>query len=152
VPVTGTFCILTYMLTKSKFKIGLECPTRLFYHNRSSEYDNQNVENPFLDSLAEGGFQVGEMAKFLLSKDPIQSDFTIKERNKEEVLDITASRLNNAEHIALAEAGFEFDGCYVRVDLINKRGNQIDIFEVKSASISEDEDFFNSKTGEIDMN
>lgn len=151
-PVTGTFCILPYMLTKSKFKIGLECPTRLFYHNRSSEYDNQNVENPFLDSLAEGGFQVGEMAKFLLSKNPIQSDFTIKERNKEEVLDITASRLNNAEHIAFAEAGFEFDGCYVRVDLINKRGNQIDIFEVKSASISEDEEFFNSKTGEIDMN
>jgi hypothetical protein len=138
------------MLTKSKFKIGVECPTRLFYHNRSSEYDNQNVENPFLDSLAEGGFQVGEMAKFLLSNDPITSNFTIEEYNREKVLAITESRLNSSENISFAEAGFEFDGCYVRVDLINKRGNQIDIFEVKSASIFEDEEFFNSKTGEID--
>ena len=48
--------------TKSKFKIASECPTRLFYLDKP-QYANQNEENPFLEALAEGGYQAGELAK-----------------------------------------------------------------------------------------
>ena len=49
-------------LTKSRFKLGLECPTKLFYTNKREYANNQN-ENSFLKALAAGGYQVGELAK-----------------------------------------------------------------------------------------
>lgn len=49
-------------LTKSRFKLATECPTKLFYTGKS-EYANQNLDDSFLLALADGGFQVGELAK-----------------------------------------------------------------------------------------
>ena len=49
-------------LTKSRFKLALECRTKLYYDG-NSEYANQKIEDPFLLALADGGFQVGELAK-----------------------------------------------------------------------------------------
>ena len=57
-------------LTKSKFKIALDCPTQLYFHQNPDLYDNQASENPFLEALAKGGFQVGELAKYLFVNDP----------------------------------------------------------------------------------
>ena len=51
------------LFTKSAFKIALECPRRLFYAYDSNLYANQQLDDDFLKSLAEGGFQVGELAK-----------------------------------------------------------------------------------------
>ena len=48
-------------LTKSRFKLALECPTKLYYTGKP-EYANTNNENEFLAMLADGGFQVGELA------------------------------------------------------------------------------------------
>ena len=50
-------------LTKSRFKLALECPTKLYYANKSS-YQDQSAADPFMDALAEWGFQVGELAKY----------------------------------------------------------------------------------------
>ena len=52
-----------YYLTKSRFKLALECPTKLFYADKD-EYANNKNDDEFLESLAEGGFQVGELAKY----------------------------------------------------------------------------------------
>ena len=49
--------------TKSAFSMALECPRRLYYAYDKNEYANQNLDDEFLKSLAEGGFQVGEFAK-----------------------------------------------------------------------------------------
>ena len=49
-------------LTKSRFKLALECETKLFYTHKE-EYCDQKVDDSFLEALAEGGFQVGELAK-----------------------------------------------------------------------------------------
>ncbi|MDE0519041.1 MAG: hypothetical protein OXH36_05765 [Bdellovibrionales bacterium] len=49
-------------LTKSRFKLGVECPTKLYY-TRKPEYSNQKMDDPFLSALADGGYQVGELAK-----------------------------------------------------------------------------------------
>ncbi len=48
-------------LSKSRFKIGAQCPTKLFYSVRP-EYGNTNDINDFLKALADGGFQVGALA------------------------------------------------------------------------------------------
>ena len=61
--VRGLIKVSNRYLTKSRFKIGLECPTKLYYEG-NKEYANQNIEDSFLMALAEGGFQVGELAKY----------------------------------------------------------------------------------------
>ena len=43
--------------------MSLECPRRLYYAYDKDVYANQDVDDEFLKSLAEGGFQVGEFAK-----------------------------------------------------------------------------------------
>lgn len=50
------------LLTKGRFITALTCPTKLYYKSKP-DYVNQSVEDTFLASLAEGGFQVGELAK-----------------------------------------------------------------------------------------
>lgn len=49
-------------LTKSRFKLALECPTKLYYTGKD-EYANTRHDNEFLAMLADGGFQVGELSK-----------------------------------------------------------------------------------------
>ena len=49
-------------LTKSKFVHSLDCPVKLYYHEYE-EYKSKLEDDEFLQALAEGGLQVGELAK-----------------------------------------------------------------------------------------
>jgi len=49
-------------LTKSRYKLGLECPNKLYY-TKKDQYANQKQNDPFLQALASGGFQVEELAR-----------------------------------------------------------------------------------------
>jgi hypothetical protein len=120
-------------LTKSAFTTSLSCLTKLNYYNRKDEYENIDDENPFMQSLAKGGFQVGEMAKFLFCNDPFADDITIRELDYQTSLDKTAERMQQNQ-VVIAEAAFLFERLFVRVDLLVKNGNVIDLYEVKSKS------------------
>lgn len=48
-------------LTKSRFKLAAECPTKLSYVGKS-DYVDRSANDSFLAALAEGGYQVGELA------------------------------------------------------------------------------------------
>ncbi len=50
-------------LTKSRFQLALSCPTKLYY-TANPEYADLKQEDTFLQALAEGGYQVGELAKY----------------------------------------------------------------------------------------
>jgi hypothetical protein len=50
-------------LTKSRYKLALECPTKLFYTGKPDQYPDKSVDDPFLIALARGGFQVGALAQ-----------------------------------------------------------------------------------------
>jgi len=52
-------------LTKSRFKLAVECPTKLYYSGKRDTYSDVTADNEFLAMLAEGGYQVGELAKYL---------------------------------------------------------------------------------------
>ena len=54
-------------LTKSLYKTGLECPNKLFY-TKKTEYANTKKDDPFLEALASGGFQVERLRKFVIFK------------------------------------------------------------------------------------
>ena len=84
-------------LTKSRFKLALECPTKLFYtrkfYNQNLEYEDQSNDDSYMQALAKGGYQVGELAKYKYCKDPIAENITINSFNEEEALQLTAEKL-----------------------------------------------------------
>lgn len=50
------------VLSKSRFKLGLECPNKLFFSS-NKHYANKKNDDTFLQALAKGGFQVEELAR-----------------------------------------------------------------------------------------
>ena len=54
-------------LTKSRFKVGYDCPTKLYYLDKK-EYGSNNVDNSFLEALAEGGFTTDDIKEILLQQ------------------------------------------------------------------------------------
>ena len=50
------------LLTKSRFKLGLECPNKLYF-TKKKQYANLKHQDSFLQALAQGGFQVEELAR-----------------------------------------------------------------------------------------
>jgi len=130
-------------LTKSRFKLALECPTKLFY-TRNKEYEDQTNDDLFMQALAKGGYQVGELAKYKYCKDPIAENITIATLNEEEALQLTAEKLLQ-DNVVIAEAAFLYNNLFVRVDLLVKTNNQIKLIEVKSKSYSESDKFINTQ-------
>ena len=115
-------------LTKSKFKQALECPTKLYYLDRDKNYANSKLDDPFLKALANGGFQVGELAKYYYP-DGIE----IKSKGYDESVKET-DELLKMENVVIFEAALRFKNLFIRVDILEKIGNSIHIIEVKSKS------------------
>ena len=133
------------LLTKSRFKLGLECPNKLYY-TRKKEYANKKQEDPFLQALAQGGFQVEELARMhysngvlILGKD---SDYQLLWQQTQKLLE--------QENVIIYEPAFLINGLFIRVDILVKKGNKIELIEVKSKSFHpNDEHLFIGKKGKM---
>ena len=126
------------MFTKSAFKIALECPRKLYYYRNPGRYANADVEDEFLQALAEGGFQVGELAKIYCEVPP-END--VKEKDYDGSVART-KELMQQRHVNIAEAAFRFGNLFVRVDILRRDGHVIDLIEVKAKSWEPNEDSF----------
>ena len=115
-------------LTKSRFKLALECPTKLFYTGKEEQYPDRKRDNEFLQALAEGGFQVGELAKLMFP-----SGIEITSRSHDEQVAQT-QRLLQREEVTLFEAAIRHGQLFVRVDVLRKTGSRIELIEVKAKS------------------
>jgi hypothetical protein len=139
-------------LTKSRFKLALECETKLFYAGKKKEYADQSLDDAFLTALAEGGFQVGELAKYYACNDPLKADITIKELNREVALKLTEGKLEDGSKI-LAEAAFSFENLFIRTDIFQIFPDEktINFYEVKAKSFDDKVTFCNyiKQTGVI---
>lgn len=130
-------------LTKSRFKTALECPTKLYYYGKNKEYSNLLDSDEFLQALAEGGYQVGELAKLYYP-----GGHDIKELDYEESL-IKTNELLKQENVIIFEAAVTFENFFVRVDILKKTGNKVELIEVKAKSINPSKDTFLLKSGFI---
>ncbi len=127
-------------LIKSRFKTAVECPKKLFYTGKK-EYRNTNNENSFLQSLADGGFQVGELAKCLY---PDGIEITAK--GNEEALAETAKYLQQ-DKVILFEPAIAFNNLLVRIDILIKNGDIFELIEVKAKSIDSTDPQIESRNG-----
>lgn len=130
-------------LTKSRFKLAIECPAKLFYTGKK-EYANQNLEDSFLMALADGGFQVGELAKLY---HPGGHDITTLDHD--EALRQT-NELLQRENVTIYEAAVCVGSLFIRVDVLVKKGDRFKLIEVKAKSFdSNDASLFLNKNGTI---
>lgn len=130
-------------LTKSRFKLGTECPTKLFY-TKKKEYADQKFDDSFLAQLANGGFQVGELAKYYypggVEVEGLDHDTTVAETDE----------FLKQENVILFEPAIRHENLFMRVDVLRKRGNHFDLIEVKAKSFdSSIEEPFLNKNGTI---
>lgn len=122
-------------LTKSRFKTALECPNKLFFTSKK-EYANNKSEDPFLQALASGGFQVETLAR-LHYPNGIFIDTENYEYDK--AIQLTHEALKQ-ENVVIYEAAFQFEGLFIRTDIIVKKGNAIKLIEVKAKSFNPNEE------------
>jgi hypothetical protein len=132
------------LLTKSRFKTGLECPNKLFYTKKKKEYANAQTDDAFLEALAQGGFQVEELARLEYPNGHLIEG---NDWNYELLVDQT-NELLKQENVTIYEAAFKFDKYFIRTDVLVKKGNRIELIEVKAKSYDPlDQHIFIGKRG-----
>ena len=120
-------------LSKSRFKQGLECPNKLYFSNNKEVYHNVKNNDPFLQALASGGFQVEEYARLQYPRG-VLVDAPYHENNYQDLANQT-SELLKQENVVIYEAAFYFDDLFIRTDVLVKKGTHIKIIEVKAKSL-----------------
>jgi hypothetical protein len=139
---------LTFMpspryLTKSRFTLANECPTKLFY-TRKNEYANSKNDDDFLKALAESGMVVGELAKCYYPE-----GHDVKPLDYEAAIAETNQLLEN-DNVVIFEAAISHQNLFCRVDVLVKVGNQVHLIEVKAKSVDGSKtDPFRGHTGNV---
>lgn len=131
-------------LTKSRFKMAVECPTKLYYTGKK-DYANQKNDNDFLKALADGGFQVGELAKWMYPNG-VEVEF---KGDFEKAIEQTQELLKR-DQVTIYEAAIRHQNTFVLVDILNKKGNSVELIEVKAKSFNSNVDTFRKSNGHID--
>ncbi len=117
------------VLSKSRFKIGLSCPNKLYFTGDDS-YKNKDDDNTFLAALAEGGFQVEALSRLLYPEGHfIDAPYGAYQQAHEQTLELL-----KRDEVIIYEAAFLNDGLFVMTDILVKKGNQIRLIEVKAKS------------------
>ena len=129
-------------LTKSRFKLATECPTKLFYTGKK-EYPNTMLDDPFLAALADGGHQVGELAKCYY---PGGHDITSLDYDEAEEQTLA---LLEQDEVIIFEPAIRYKNLFIRIDVLVKKGNHFELIEVKAKSYSteKDGDFLGARGG-----
>ena len=134
------------VLSKSRFKIGAECPNKLYYTFHKEEFPSTKEEDTFLQALAQGGFQVEELARMHypgghLITSP-HNDYLGAVAETTELL--------KQENVVIYEAAFLWNDLFIRTDILVKKGNHLELIEVKAKLFdSTDSYFFVGKKGGI---
>jgi hypothetical protein len=122
------------VLSKSRFKLGLECPNKLFFTS-DKQYANQKNTDSFLQALAKGGFQVEELARLHY---PNGIFINTENYEYEKAFQLTKEALL-LENVVIYEAAFLVDNFFIRTDILVKKGNHIRLIEVKAKSFNPNE-------------
>ena len=115
-------------LTKSRFKLAVECPRKLYYTGKPDRYPDVMADDDFLAMLAEGGYQVGALAKL-----GYQDGIEIHETEYAAATALTQEYLKR-EHVVLFEPAICIAGFFIRIDILIKTGDRFELIEVKAKS------------------
>jgi len=120
---------VTKPLSKSRFVQATSCSTKLYYANRKA-YRDKRVDDRFMAALADGGYQVGELAKCMHPE-----GVDVHTLDTGQAVAETQTLLAR-ENVVIFEAAIAWNGCLVRVDVLVKEGQHIRLVEVKAKSFN----------------
>ena len=134
--------MINNLFTKTDFVSSFLCPTRLNYIRFPYQYTDSTEEDEYLQSLSDGGYQIGKLAQ-LNFKDGIEmSEDSSKALNE-------TNELFAKPQVIIFEAAIQFNNFFIRVDIIRKNENVIDLVEVKAKSYDsaqpEEDNFYTQK-------
>jgi hypothetical protein len=106
---------------------------------KPDSYADSTTDDAFLKALARGGFQVGALAKVRFP-DGIE----IETLDHEEALERTRDLLDKRDSVTIFEAAIRYENLFIRVDILHKVGQTLQLIEVKSKSFdpTEENQFF----------
>ena len=117
--------------SKSDFQLASTCPKKLVYKKQG--YPTTNDTNEYMEMLAKGGYVVGLMATLQY---PDGVEIT---GNTKEAIENTNEYLKQ-ENCVLFEAAIQSGEKLIRVDILQKIGNKINLIEVKAKSHDTEDD------------
>ena len=126
--------------------MALHCPMQAYY-SRNKEYENQSANDEFLKSLAEGGFQVGAIAKIYCN---VSDENDLGNLHGYDAPLGRTRELFEQDTVNIAEAAFQYRNCFVRADIIQKDGNNVNLIEVKAKSWETGKSFLKKNNESID--
>lgn len=92
------------------------------------------MDDPFLKALADGGYQVGELAKLYF---PNGHDITTLDYEEAEA---QTQELLKQEEVIIYEPAIRFENLFIRIDILVKTKNHFQLIEVKSKSFDTNEE------------
>jgi hypothetical protein len=113
-----------HYLTKSDFKVARTCPTKLYY--RKKGYPTVDDGNEFLAALADQGYLIEALARTFYP----DGRWVGYRANVEEAAWETMAALT--DNCTLFEATFISGGKMARADILARRGDVIELIEIKS--------------------
>lgn len=127
------------LLSKSDFKVARTCGTKLYY--RKLGFPTTLDDDPYVEFLADGGYMVEAIAKLLF---PEGSEIIAD--SAEEGFAATRQALEQ-ENVTLFQATLIHGQLMAQVDILEKRGNQFRLIEVKAKTVEPREDLPSPFTG-----
>lgn len=119
-------------LTKSAFSMGYDCPQQLFYYARKDIFP-KNDPDAMAQATIGGGHQIGALAQKMYIQSDGELAHEIDSRDQQQQIMDTREWLSQ-DTVTLFEPTIVHGDCLVRVDVLRKRGNQVELIEVKSKS------------------
>ena len=116
-------------ISKSDFKLALECERKLVYKRRG--YPGSVAEDPFLEFLQDGGFMVEAVARALFPHgvDASEAGYPVR---------AVRDAKRESRPIALFEPDFSSNGLRARVDILAVEEGRVRLIEIKAASLDAD--------------
>ena len=125
------------MLSKSTFRLGLSCLNKVYF--KQQRYFNQSNDDPFLQSLASGGFQIEAYARRFHPTGVFIEDGY---KRPLEAIEETTKALQG--DCVLFEAAFSAGDLFALTDIVVKKGNTLHLIEVKSKSYAPGDKFLSN--------
>jgi nicotinate-nucleotide pyrophosphorylase (carboxylating) len=128
---------MMHTLSKSDFQLASSCPKKLVY--KKANYPSSNDTNEYMVMLAQGGHIVGHMATLLFPEGIEIIGSTTESVAK------TQNYLKQ-DNCILFEAAIQSGQKIIRIDILKKTGNRLELIEVKAKSHHSAEDAAKQKS------
>ena len=113
-------------LSKSSYCKGVQCKKMLWLEEHYPE-EKEEIDN---SSVLDNGTEVGILAKDLFGKS-IDIEFS---NNLKDMIEETLKVIKNNKNVIITEASFSYNNNFCSVDILIKKGNEYEIYEIKSST------------------